>query len=116
MATMIATHDYVLYSNDKEWFQSVWAGYQSAMAYITAKIDNSTGLLDVTGTSGWGRSASAGGYSTIGNMLAYRALISGSVLANWTGESDFVREWQALAATLKSAVNSPDYNWDPTVG
>ena len=116
MATMIATHNYVLYSNDMAWLQSVWAGYQNAMTYITAKIDSSTGLLYVTGTSGWGRSASEAGYSTIGNMLVYGVLISGSSLANWTGESDLATKWQELAATLKSAVNSPDYNWDPTVG
>lgn len=116
MATMIATYDYLLYSNDTEWLQSVWQGYQSAMAYITSKIDSSTGLLDVTGASGWGRSASGAGYSTIGNMLIYRTLISGSILADWTGESDLVTKWQTLAATLKAAVNSPEYNWDPTVG
>lgn len=113
---MIATYDYVLYSNDMEWLQSVWAGYRSAMNFITGKIDSGTGLLDVTGASGWGRAASEAGYSTSGNMLIYRVLTSGSILANWTGNSDLVTEWQALAATLKAAVNSPDYNWDPTVG
>lgn len=113
---MIATYDYVLYSNDMEWLQSVWPAYQNAMTYIASKIDNNTGLLDVTGTSGWGRSASEAGYSTIGNMLMYRTLISGSNLADWTSKSDLVTEWQTLAATLKSAVNSPNYNWNPTVG
>lgn len=113
---MIATHDYVLYSNDMEWLQSIWDGYLFAMTYITAKIDNGTGLLDVTGTFSWGRSASSSGYSTTGNMLMYRALISGSILASWAGGSDLVTEWQGLAAKLKSAVNSPDYNWDPTAG
>ena len=116
MATMIATHDYVLYSNDMAWLKSVWTAYQNAMTFITGKIDDSTGLLDVTGTSGWGRSANEGGYSTIGNMLMYRTLISGSILANWTGDADLVGDWQDLAAALKAAVNSPDNNWDPTVG
>lgn len=49
MATMIATYDYVLYSNDTEWLHSVWPAYQSAMTYIVSKIDKSTGLLDVKG-------------------------------------------------------------------
>jgi hypothetical protein len=112
---MIATHDYVLYSNDIAWLKSVWAEYKNAMTFITGKID-STGLLDVTGASGWGRAANGGGYSTIGNTLMYRTLISGSILANWTGDVDLITGWQALAATLKSALNSPDNNWDPTVG
>lgn len=116
MATMIATHDYVLYSNDMDWLQSVWTGYQNAMTYITGKIDNTTGLLNVTGTSGWGRTATNAGYSTIGNMLQYGVLTSGARLANWIGEPDLATKWEALAARLKSAVNSPEYNWDPIVG
>lgn len=116
MATMIATQNYILYSNDTEWLEAVWSRYQMAMSYITAKIDTETGLVDVTGTSGWGRSATEAGYSTIGNMLLYGVLISGSSLANWTGESDLATKWEGLAATLKAAVNSPDYNWDSAVG
>jgi len=116
MATMIATHDYVLYSNDINWLKSVWAGYLHAMTYITGKIDATTGLLNVTGTSGWGRTATDAGYSTIGNMLQYRVLTSGSRLADWLEDADLAAEWESMAAKLKSAVNSADYNWDPTVG
>lgn len=116
LATLIATHDYVLYSNDIAWLKSVWTGYKDAMTFITGKINSGTGLLDVTGASGWGRAANGGGYSTIGNMLMYRALISGAVLANWAGETDLITGWQTLAATLKAAINRPENNWDPTVG
>jgi hypothetical protein len=72
MTTMIETYDYVLYSNDLKWLRSIWAGYQNAMVYITSKIDDTTGLLNVTGASVWGRSATDEGYSTIGIMLLYR--------------------------------------------
>ncbi|QKX55422.1 uncharacterized protein TRUGW13939_02515 [Talaromyces rugulosus] len=116
MTTMIATYDYVLYSNDLKWLRSIWAGYQNAMVYITSKIDDTTGLLNVTGASGWGRSATDEGYSTIGNMLLYRALISGSELANWLDQPSLATSWQELASILKVAVNSPDNNWDPTAG
>lgn len=113
---MIATYDYVLYSNDFKWLQSIWEGYQNAMVYITSKIDNKTGLLNVTGTAGWGRAATDEGYSTIGNMLLYRALTSGSQLAKWLGEPSLSASWEELAAILKVAVNSPENNWDPIVG
>lgn len=116
MAAMIATQNYILYSNDTQWLDGVWSGYKMAMSYITAKINNETGLLDVSGASGWGRSATEAGYSTIGNMLLYGVLISGSSLANWAGESGLATKWESLAAALKAAVNSPEYNWDPAVG
>lgn len=116
MATMIATYDYVLYSNDLQWLRSIWTGYQNAMVYITNKIDNTTGLLNVNGTSGWGRAATDEGYSTIGNTLLYRALITGSQLAGWLDEPSTAASWEGLAATLKVAVNSPENNWDPNVG
>lgn len=112
---MIATHDYILYSNDMEFLQSIWTKYMQAMIYITARIDN-TGLLNVTGTSGWGRSADASGYNIVGNMLMYGALQSGSKLAAWIEQPELAREWEAAASKLKSAINSPSFNWDPSVG
>lgn len=115
MAAMIATHDYVLYSNDTDFLQSEWSNYKQAMTYITNKID-STGLLDVTGASGWGRSASAAGHSSIGNALMYGVLRSGSSLATWMGEQQLANEWNALAETLKEAMNSQSSIWDPSVG
>lgn len=116
ITTMIATYDYFLYSNDIQWLQSIWAGYQNAMIYIMSKVDNNTGLLNVTGTAGWGRTATDEGYSTIGNMLLYRTLTSGSQLAKWLGDPFLSDSWEELAARLKVAVNSPENNWDPNVG
>jgi uncharacterized protein (DUF608 family) len=112
---MIATHDYILYSNDMKFLQSIWKKYTQAMSYIISRID-STGLLDVKGTSGWGRSADASGYNIVGNMLMYGALQSGSKLAAWLDHPQLVSEWEAAASKLKSAINSPSYNWDPSVG
>ncbi|KAJ5300430.1 uncharacterized protein N7443_005432 [Penicillium atrosanguineum] len=115
LATMIATHDYILYSNDMEFLQSIWQNYTQAMTFIISRID-STGLLNVTGSSGWGRSADASGYNIVGNMLMYGALQTGAVLAIWANQSDLAKEWETTASRLKSAVNSPSYNWDPSVG
>ena len=112
---MITTHDYVLYSNDIAWLNSIWAGYKLAMTYITGKID-STGLLNVTGTANWGRTASEEGHTTDGNMLLYGVLTTGATLAGWAGESDLSSGYLALAATLKTVVNEAAHNWDPTKG
>ena len=112
---MIGTYDYVLYSNDISYLKSVWAGYKQAMTYITGKID-STGLIDITGTSNWGRAASESGHTTDGNMLLYKVLTTGATLAGWAAEPDLSSGYLALAAKLKAAVNSATYNWDPAKG
>lgn len=115
LITMIATRDYVLYSGDVEFLKRNEAGYKKAMAFITAKIDG-TGLLNVTGSSNWGRKASDAGHSTDGNMLLYGALTAGASMARWVEQPSLTKEWEALASTLKVAVNSPSYNWDPEKG
>lgn len=115
LITMIATHDYVLYSNDMDFLARNENGYKKAMSFITGKIDD-TGLLNVTGASNWGRKSSDAGHSTDGNMLLYGALMSGVSLAKWLGEASLAREWNDLAAKLKSAVNSQANNWDPAKG
>ncbi|KAG0645465.1 hypothetical protein D0Z07_8685 [Hyphodiscus hymeniophilus] len=116
MAVMIGTYDYYLYSGDKTFLSSIWFKYQSAMSFITAEID-STGLLYVpaNGVADWGRSEQVG-RNTEANMLLYHTLVTGSSLATWIGNQGLASEWTSLAARLKSAVNSPSLNWDPTVG
>lgn len=112
MATLIGTYDYFLFTNDESFISANWGKYKLGMDYITAKIDSS-GLLDVTSTNDWGR-LTQGGRNTEANMLLYRTLVTGSALANWTGDSDSASTWATQAATLKTAVN--DLNWDASVG
>lgn len=113
MATLIGTYDYVLFSGDLNFLNSNWAKYQLAMSFITSKID-STGMIDITGASNWGRGAASSGHATDGNMLLYRVLTTGSILAEWQGSTDLVSHYQSLAETLKTAVNQQ--NWDSTIG
>lgn len=114
MATMIGTYDYYLFTGDNDFLSANWAKYQSAMSFITGKIDG-TGLLDVTGTADWGR-RSQGGHNSEANMLLYKVLTSGSNLATWMNDSSLASSWLALAATLKAAVNNPNNNWDAAAG
>lgn len=115
MAIMIATYDYYLFSNDAQFMKSKWSQYKMAMEFLVSKIDDN-GLLNVTGTSGWGRSAPAGGYSTIGNMLMYGVLQSGLTLATWLEEPNLAKQWSAAAEDLKNAINLSKYNWDSDAG
>jgi len=112
MATMIGTHDYFLFTNDKTFLNGIYDKYKFAMKFITDKIDSS-GLLSVTGTEDWGR-LSQGGRNTEANMLMYRTLVTGAALATWVGDSTSNATWSSMAAKLKSAVN--DLNWDASAG
>lgn len=114
MATMLGVYYYYLFSGDNDFLSANWAEYQSAMTFITAKID-STGLLDVTGTADWGR-LTQGGHNSEANMLLYKVLTTGSALANWQNDSSLSSSWLALASTLQTAVNSASNNWDSTAG
>ena len=112
MATLIGTYDYYLWTADQGWLNTIYPKYQSAMAFITGKID-STGLLKVTGTNDWGR-VNQGGYNTEANMLMYKVLTSGSQMATWAGDSASSTKWASMAETLKGAVNM--MNFDSAAG
>jgi hypothetical protein len=56
MSTLIGTYEYVLNSGDMTFFTANWAGIILGINFIAAKID-STGMLDVTATPDWGRTA-----------------------------------------------------------
>ncbi|KAI9644747.1 hypothetical protein NHQ30_006774 [Ciborinia camelliae] len=103
MSVMIATYEYILYTNDQEFLTTYWPKYQSAMSFIVAKID-STNLLYVTGTTDWGR-LTQGGHNSASNMLLYRVLTTGSTLAKWASNSTLSSTWTSLSRTLQSAIN-----------
>lgn len=112
MSTLIGTYEYVLFTNDTTFFNTNWAKYKLAMVFITAKID-STSLLEVTGTGDWGR-LTQGGHNSEAQMLLYRVLTTGSVLATWMEEASTAANWTSTGEALKSAINA--LNFDPSVG
>lgn len=109
---MIGTYEYFLFTNDAAFFNANWAKYKLAMDFITAKIDN-TSLLEVTGTGDWGR-LTQGGHNSEAQMLLYRVLTTGSILATWMGEAATASNWTSIGEALKSAMNA--LNFDPIVG
>ena len=114
MSSIIGTYEYMLYSADIEFLTSNWAKISLAINWIAGKID-STGLLYVTGSGDWGR-YTQGGHNTEANALMYRALITGSMMANWNSDLISAATWTSKAATLKAAINTEALNWDPVVG
>lgn len=55
MWTMVGTYNYMLYTNDSDFLEQNWEGYQKAMDYIYGKVTYPSGLLNVTGTRDWAR-------------------------------------------------------------
>lgn len=82
------------------------------MNFIASKID-STGMLYVTGAADWGR-LTQGGYNSEANMLMYKVLTTGSLMAGWMGDQPLSSEWTALANRLAEVTNK--YNFDGAAG
>lgn len=112
MSTLLATHDYVLFSGDMDWLINHWAAFKQGMNFVTAKID-ATGLMDVTGANNWGRTAISSGYTTDGNMLLYGCLTKGAIMARWVDDA-IGASWTSLAENIRSAI--VEHNWDNSTG
>ena len=110
--TLLNTSTYYTYSDDTTWLKEYWSQYELGMKYILAKV-NSSGLLNVTGTSDWGR-ADQGGENIEANALLYAVLTQGAILAGVENDTAEATSWTNTAATLKTAANA--ILWNPTVG
>lgn len=113
MSTLIGTYDYMVFSGDTAFLNSNWGKYKSAVSFVTNKIDG-TGMMNVNGPNNWGRTAGSGGHATDGNMLLYRTLVTGAIMAKWQGENNLSTSYSALADKVKNAVNQN--NWDSGAG
>jgi len=56
---MIATYEYLLWTDDGPWRDYVYSKYKAAMDFIIGKMDDS-GMLSVTGKNDWGRLTQGG--------------------------------------------------------
>ncbi|KAF7321961.1 Six-hairpin glycosidase [Mycena kentingensis (nom. inval.)] len=111
--TLIGTHNYYLYSGDLEWVQGLWTNYTKAVAFLEAKVNATTGLMNVTGLRDWARQG-GGGFNAEGNAILYRVLLNSADLADAMGLPSLRDAWRANATALKTAFNSAF--WMPTVG
>ncbi|KAK6810557.1 hypothetical protein RU639_013638 [Aspergillus parasiticus] len=113
MWSMIGTYNYLLYTNDTSFLSKNWNKYQKAMDYIYNKVDNSTGLLNVTGTRDWAR-WQQGYNNSEAQMILYHTLTTGARLASWAGSSSLTDKWNAQATDLVQSIN--EYCWDDEYG
>ncbi|CAK7202238.1 hypothetical protein SEUCBS139899_004960 [Sporothrix eucalyptigena] len=119
MWTMIGTYNYVLYTNDTAFLARNWAGYQRAMAFITAKQADETpssasGLLHVTGVRDWAR-LDVGTNMTEAQVILYHTLTTGAQLAAWLGDNTGIsKAWAPAAERLLNA--TLEFCYDPQQG
>lgn len=112
---MIGTYNYVLYSGDLDFIRDSWDKYLAAMNFVASQLDSSLGLLNITGyENDWGRLYTD---STLvsAQMLYYRTLVTGSMLATWLGDTTGVNStWLETAAKLQSVIIAQ--LWDENAG
>ncbi|GAQ44395.1 hypothetical protein AtubIFM55763_011374 [Aspergillus tubingensis] len=114
MWTMVGTYNYMLYTNDSDFLEQNWEGYQKAMDYIYGKVTYPSGLLNVTGTRDWAR-WQQGYNNSEAQMILYHTLNTGAELATWAGDSgDLSSTWTSRAEKLRQAIN--EYCWDESYG
>ncbi|KAK1725875.1 alpha-L-rhamnosidase [Colletotrichum acutatum] len=114
MWTMIGAYNYVLFSGDTDWLAANWATYLKAMDYIYGKIIPETGILNATAAGDWARYVNSLNGSAP-NMLLYRTLTTGAVLADLApGGKNLTETWLARADALKKAIFT--HLWDPSKG
>ncbi|KAJ7595645.1 Six-hairpin glycosidase [Mycena floridula] len=111
--TLIGTYNYFLYSGDLAWLNSVWTNYTKAVAFLEAKVDPTTKLMDVTGLRDWAR-LGGGGFNAEGNAILYKVLTTASSLASYLSLSELSTTWSRNASSLKTAFN--DAFWVENAG
>ncbi|KAI1427104.1 Six-hairpin glycosidase-like protein [Xylaria sp. FL1777] len=113
MWTLIGTYNYILYENDTEFLALNWDRYQRAMEYVYGKVDDTSGLLNVTGTRDWARLVQ-GFNNSEANIILYRTLTTGSYLASLVGDNALSETYKDRAAALSTAINT--HLWDSSYG
>ncbi|GAP92560.2 putative bacterial alpha-L-rhamnosidase domain protein [Rosellinia necatrix] len=113
MWTLVGTYNYILYGNDTDFLARNWARYQKAIEYIYGKVDDTSGLLVVTGTRDWARWGQ-GSNNSEANMILYRTLTTGSYLASLVGDGALSATYDERAAALSGAINT--HLWDASYG
>ncbi|KAF9885487.1 hypothetical protein FE257_012814 [Aspergillus nanangensis] len=114
MWSMVGTFNYVLFTNDTEFLLKNWDKYQKAMDFVYGKVDNSSGLLNVTGTRDWAR-WQQGFNNTQAQMILYHTLKTGSRLAKWAEDTKALSgRWEHQAEDLRRAIN--EHCWDEEYG
>ncbi|KAJ4359460.1 uncharacterized protein N0V89_000013 [Didymosphaeria variabile] len=107
--SLIAMHNYAIFTGDSEWLTLHWANITRGIEFITNALDTSYGLHTQTAPNDWARQG-GGGYNSALNALDYRALSSLATLAqSWSKDAAILSnaaKWATAAARLKRSYNA----------
>ncbi|KAF2449141.1 glycoside hydrolase family 78 protein [Karstenula rhodostoma CBS 690.94] len=107
--SLIAMHNYAIFTGDSAWLDLHWANITRGIEFITNALDTSYGLHKQTAPNDWARQG-GGGYNSALNALDYQALSSLSTLAqSWSRDPttlDNAAKWATAAAKLKRSYNA----------
>ena len=110
---LITAYNYYLLSGDRVWMEQNWRQYKLAMQFSLEKSKGSKELMRVTGKKDWGRSE-AEGENLGANILFFRSLELGKILAHEFAEPELVKQYEEKEALVKEALNT-DF-WDEPRG
>ncbi|KAI9147232.1 hypothetical protein HJFPF1_13267 [Paramyrothecium foliicola] len=109
---IVGLYNYYLYTEDSAFVESLWPSYLRAIDYTSAKV-LSTGVFNATQTGDWGRLKN-GTVAAAANVMFYRALRTGSLLAAWTGKKEDAKRFDKKATALQKAII--EQFWDEKKG
>ena len=110
----IAKHDQS--SPINAWLKSIWAGFQSGVQASVSKVNQSSGLMNVTAKADWARGPRARRreLNCPANMLLYKVLTAAAELSVMIGNSTAASTYTGMATKLRS--NIQRHLWDPNMG
>ncbi|KAL1594628.1 hypothetical protein SLS60_010389 [Paraconiothyrium brasiliense] len=107
--SLIAVHNYAIFTGDAEWLNLHWANITRGIEFITNALDTSYGLHTQTAPNDWARQG-GGAYNSALNALDYHALSSFATLAHsWSKDAGILSnatEWATAASKLKRSYNA----------
>ena len=109
---VLGLEDYYLYSGDTSFVDQEWPIVKGELAWNATQLDTN-GLFVTNGSDGadWDYyDGTKSGEVTEYNLLYYKALEDGAILASAAGDSSQAATYTADAAALKAAINAHLYN------
>jgi hypothetical protein len=108
--SLIAMHDYAVWSGDEAWVEEHWANITRGINYILDNIDEGSGLQNQVNTNDWAR-GNTGGFNSALNALSYHAL---RVVASLSPDEEQCASWLRAAKELQEQYNA--LLWDEEAG
>lgn len=112
MYFVLGLEDYYLYSGDTAFVQQEWPVVQAELAWNATQLDsNGLFVTDSSDDADWDYyDGGKNGEVTEYNLLYYKSLLDGAILATAAGQSGQAAAYSADAANLKAAINAHLYD------